>query len=143
MNAAARSCTRSYIGAIAAALGGAVLAGCVADGGYGGGTEYDGGATVGYGVDYYEPYGYEYGGCCARYRVGPPGRGRGDDHNHDYGHDHGGPGDHGHAGAPEHHDARPPQQHPYRAAPSSRSAPSIPTGPRGGGGGHPGGGRPR
>jgi len=59
------------------------LGGCVADGGYGGGADYDGSAAVGYGVDFYEPYGYEYGGCCGRDRVGPPRRG--DDHGHDHG----------------------------------------------------------
>jgi hypothetical protein len=81
----------------------AAAAGCVAGGGY------DGGVEVGYGVDYYEPFGYEYGGWGPGYGVGPPrrgfDRGRGD-----------GPG------AP----------HPaYRPAAPSRSMPSLPTRSRG------------
>lgn len=126
-----------------------VLGGCVADGGYVGDAGYDGGAEIGYGVDYYEPYGYEYGGCCDRYRVGPPRRdfdhdhpdhghfdqGRGDQRGGgDRGHFDQGRGDQGRGNAPERRDA-----HPYRSAAPSRPAPSIPTGPRGGGGGHPGG----
>lgn len=127
---------RRCIAVLIATLGGLVVGGCVADGGYGGGADYEVGTTVGYGVDYYEPYGYEYGGCCARYRVAPPGRGF--DHGHDHDHDHGHLGGDGHVGAPPQHPvARPPQQRPYHSAPSSHSAPSIPTGPRGGGSGHP------
>jgi hypothetical protein len=50
----------------------ALLQSCVA----GGGAYYDGGAVdVGYGVDYYEPYGYEYGGWGPGYWVGPGRRG--------------------------------------------------------------------
>lgn len=65
----------------------------------------------GYAGDYYEPYGYEYGGWGGGYRVGP---GRGFDHR----------GDHGPGGrAPA-----------YRPAPAGRSAPSMPHGSRGGGG---------
>ena len=65
--------------------------------------------SVGYDGGYYEPYGYDYGGWGAGYRVGP-GRccDRRDDH-HDVGR--------GHAGrAPA-----------YRPAPAGRSAPSIPS----------------
>jgi hypothetical protein len=62
--------------------------------------------VVGYDAGYYEPYGYDYGGWGAGYRVGPgrPGYQRG-----------------GHPG-------------PYRPAPRSRPTPSIPNRPRGGGG---------
>jgi hypothetical protein len=80
-----------------------LLPACVAGGGgyYGGG----GGVDVTYGADFYEPWGYEYGGWGPRYWVGPP---RGGDHGH--GRDYTG----GH----------PPAYHP--AAPS-RSMPSIPS----------------
>jgi hypothetical protein len=92
----------------------ASLAGCVAGVGYDGGAAYDTGA-VGYGVDFYEPYGYEYGGWRGGYRVGPPRRG----------------GDR----LPERRD--PGTSHPYRPAAPSRSMPSIPSGAHGGhGGGH-------
>jgi squid-like protein/heterogeneous nuclear ribonucleoprotein A1/A3 len=75
------------------------------------GVGVDGTVGVGYdagyyGGGYYEPYGYDYGGWGGGYRVGP---GRGGDRR--------GGGSRG-----------------YRAAPSSRSAPSIPNGSRGGGG---------
>jgi|SRR5665213_1895984 len=63
--------------------------------GYVGGY-YDGG--------YYEPYGYDYGGWGAGYRVGP-GRGGG------------------------RRDAHPP--HSYRPAPAPRRTPTIPNRPRG------------
>jgi hypothetical protein len=64
--------------------------------------------SVGYAGGYYEPYGYDYGGWGAGYRVGP---GRCCDHRDDH------PVDRGHAGhAPA-----------YRAAPAGRSAPSIPS----------------
>jgi hypothetical protein len=64
---------------------------------------------VGYVGGYYEPYGYDYGGWGAGYRVGP---GRCCDHG-DHG-DHGaGRGRAGHAPA-------------YRPAPAGRAAPSIP-----------------
>lgn len=84
----------------------AAVAACVAAGGY------DRGASVGYGVDFYEPYGYDYGGWGPGYRVGPPRResdrgGRGEARGRDEGH-----------AAP----------HPaYRPAPPSRSMPSLPT----------------
>jgi hypothetical protein len=47
-----------------------LLPACVAGGGgyYGGG----GGVDVTYGADFYEPWGYEYGGWGPRYWVGPP-----------------------------------------------------------------------
>jgi hypothetical protein len=81
-----------------------VLQSCVA----GGGAYYEGGAVdVGYGVDYYEPWGYEYGGWGPGYWVGPGRRGY---HRPDGG---------GRA-APA-----------YRAAPPSRSMPSIPGRSRG------------
>jgi hypothetical protein len=83
-----------------------VLQACVAGGGYYNG----GGAEVAYGADFYEPYGYEYGGWGPSYWVGPP---RNGDHRPDYGHDH--PG------------ARPPA---YRPAAPSRPMPSIPSRPR-------------
>jgi hypothetical protein len=87
--------------------------GCIVPGG---GYGYEGGA--GYGLDYYEPYGVEYGGWGPSYQVAPyrggerrPARAGG------------GPG-----------------AHAYRAAPASRSMPSIPSGSRSGGGGGRGGG---
>jgi hypothetical protein len=83
------------------ALSGAVmvlLQGCVAGGG-------GGGVDVAYGADFYEPYGYVYGGWGPRYWVGPP-RGGGGWHHRDYG------------------GGRAPAYHP--AAPS-RSMPSIPS----------------
>jgi hypothetical protein len=91
-------------------------AACV-DTGYG----YDG-PSVGVGVDYYEPFGFDYGGWGPNYRSGPP---RG--------------GDRGFGGG------RRGSPHAYRSAPSSHPMPSIPSGPRGGGrggggGGHGGGG---
>ncbi len=81
-----------------------VSSGCVGSvGGYG----YDG-----YGVDYYEPYGADYGGWGPGYRVGPV---RGGDHRPDRG-----PGrSAGHA---------------YRSAPASHAMPSIPSRSRSGGG---------
>ncbi len=69
---------------------------CVAPGGV-----YDEGASVSYGVGFYEPYGYEYGGWGPGYRVGPP---RGGERRPD-------------------HRAHPPA---YRPAPSGRPMPSIP-----------------
>jgi hypothetical protein len=88
--------------------------GCVAGGG-----GYDAGGTVEYGADYYEPYGYDYGGWGAGYAVAPY---------RDGGRDRGGDRGGGRPGT-----------HAYRAAPAGRSAPSIPSGSRGGGG-HSGGG---
>jgi hypothetical protein len=67
------------------------------------GVGVDTSVGVGYVGGYYEPYGYEYGGWGGGYRVGP---GRGGDRRG------------GHPG-------------PYRAAPASRSTPSIPGRPRG------------
>jgi hypothetical protein len=95
--------------AIALAIGVfAVLpAGCVVpDGGYG----YDGG--VGVGLDYYEPYGADYGGWGPGYRVGPI---RGGDFR----------GGGGRVAS-----------HAYRSAPAGHSAPSIPSRARSGGGSH-------
>lgn len=81
-----------------------VPAACAVDAGYG----YGDGATVGLGIDYYEPFGFDYGGWGPGYRVGPPrgGGGRG-----------GGGRGHG-----------------YRPAPAGRAMPSIPSGGRSGGG---------
>jgi hypothetical protein len=77
------------------------LHGCVV----GGGGYYQGGdAEVTYGADFYEPFGYEYGGWGPGYFVGPP---------RDAEHHHG----HGHFGGSS----------PYRPAEPSRSMPSIPT----------------
>jgi hypothetical protein len=68
--------------------------------------------SVGYDGGYYEPYGYDYGGWGAGYRVGPS---RCCDHRDDHHDDHRdvGRGRAGHAPA-------------YRPAPAGRSAPSIP-----------------
>ena len=89
--------------ALAIGLSAALPSGCVAPG-YG----YDDGGSVG--VDYYEPYGADYGGWGSGYRVGPY---------------RGGGGDRGGGGS-----------HAYRSAPAGRSMPSIPSRSRGGGGGH-------
>jgi hypothetical protein len=94
-------------------LAGTVLvaaAGCaVTEGGYG----YDG--SVGVGVDYYEPFGFDYGGWGPGYGGVAPYRG-------------GGP-----------RGGSPPGRS-YRPAPSGRAMPSIPSGSRSGGG-RSGGGR--
>jgi hypothetical protein len=78
-----------------------LLGGCVADGG-----GYDGAVGVSYQADFYEPYGYEYGGWGGRYHVGPP---RGGERRPDHS-----------SGAPAYHPAAP-----------SRAMPSIPSRPRG------------
>ena len=83
------------------ALGLLLLAGlcaCIAAG-----PGYDGGVGVTYVGDYYEPYGYDYGGWGPAYHVAPP---RGDQRR------------------PEH-----PSPHAYRPAPRSRAIPTIPTRP--------------
>jgi hypothetical protein len=96
---------RGLIVVVSAALGG-----CVVGGGYDGGGGYEGGADVGYGVGFYEPYGYDYGGWGPGYGVGPPRRGFDR------------PGRSGSHPAP----------HPaYRPASPSRSMPSLPTRSRG------------
>jgi hypothetical protein len=82
----------------------AAVAGCVVGGGYAGAV------GVGYGADFYEPGGYDYGGWGPGYRVGPPRRGF----------------DEGRR--PESHAAPHPA---YRPAPPSRSMPSLPTHSRG------------
>jgi hypothetical protein len=74
-------------------------AGCAVDGGYG----YGPNVSVGVGLDYYEPFGFDYGGWGRGYNVGPP---RG-----------GGP----HFGGPGRGWHPPPPGH---------AMPSIPTGPR-------------
>jgi predicted small secreted protein len=61
------------IGAVALlAVAAAVLAACAVEGGGYGGTD----VGVSYYGDFYEPFGYEYGGWGRGYRVGPP-RGHG------------------------------------------------------------------
>jgi hypothetical protein len=92
----------------------AVLTGCASSGGYEG--------EVGvYGVDYYEPYGYNYGHWHPRYHVAPPRR---DQERRD---------------RPAPVQTAPVQTAPvqsrpsnpaYRPAPPSRPAPSIPSKPR-------------
>jgi len=64
--------------------------------------------SVSYGVDFYEPYGRDYGGWGPGYLVGPPRTGD------------------------RHFDARheSPTRHSYRPAPRTRPMPSIPTRPR-------------
>ncbi len=52
----------------------AILAGCAVEG-----VGYGGDVGVSYAGDFYEPFGYEYGGWGGGYRVGPP-RGHRDDH---------------------------------------------------------------
>ena len=73
-----------------------LLAACVA----GGAAYYGGGVDVSYGADFYEPWGYEYGGWGPGYWVGPPRHGWGWHH---------------------HNDGRPPPYHPVE-----RPAPSLP-----------------
>jgi hypothetical protein len=80
-----------------------LLNGCVV-----GGAGYEEGVGVSYGADFYEPYGYEYGGWGPRYRVGPP---RGGEPR---------------LGRPS--GSRPPA---YHSAAPSRAMPSIPSRPRG------------
>ena len=78
-----------------------ILASCAVGPGYG-----YAGVDVGYVGDYYEPYGYDYGGWGGRYHVGPPPRGGGGWH---------GGGGHGPVGHP---------------GGGGRPAPSIPGRPR-------------
>ena len=96
----------------------AVLSGC-ASGGYGGEVEV-------YGVDYYEPYGYNYGHWHPRYHVAPP---RGGEERRD----HPAPVQTAPAQTAPVQTA-PVQSRPstpaYRPAPPSRPAPSIPSKPR-------------
>ena len=69
---------RGLVAAAALFAAFAILASCTV--GVGGGGYYgDGYAGVGYVGDYYEPYGYDYGGWGGRYHVGPPPGGRGHD----------------------------------------------------------------
>jgi len=88
------------------------VAGCVAVGGYDGAPGYYGETSVGYGVGFYQPFGYNYGGWQPGYRVGPPMRGG--------------------LNRPERSYSRPSGPS-YRPAPQSRPMPSIPMHPRGGG----------
>lgn len=90
------------------------LGGCVAVGGYDGAPGYYGESSVGYGVGFYQPYGYNYGGGWQPgYRVGPPLRGGFYSPGRSYSR---------------------PSGPSYRPAPQSRPMPSIPMYPRGGGG---------
>jgi hypothetical protein len=94
----------------------AVLAGCASSG------EVEVGV---YGVDYYEPYGYNYGHWHPGYHVAPPRGGREDRDRQASG-----------QSRPAPVQAQPPpvQSRPsppaYRPAPPSRPAPSIPSKPR-------------
>jgi hypothetical protein len=92
------------------------LGGCVGVGGYGydGDPGYYGGSSVGYGVGFYQPYGYNYGGWRPGYQVGPPSRGGFDHPGRSYSR---------------------PSGPSYRPAAPSRPMPSIPMQPRGGGSG--------
>jgi hypothetical protein len=81
-----------------------VMAGCVVGGG-----GYDGGASVGYDVGFYEPFGYDYGGWGPGYGVGLPRRG----------YDRGRP------------DFHPAPHSSYRPAAPSRPMPSLPSHSRG------------
>jgi hypothetical protein len=95
--------TRLPVLALLAVAAMALVAGCaVSDGGYGYGS-----------VDYYEPYGFGYGGWGPGYGVAP------------FRGDHRFVGFHG--------------AHAFRGAPAGRPMPSLPAG-RGGGGFHGGGG---
>lgn len=78
-----------------------VMAGCVVDGG----GAYGPGVSIGLGLDYYEPFGFDYGGWGGGYNVGPP---RG--------------------GGPRRADAH---GRGFRNAPPGRAMPSIPSAPRG------------
>ncbi len=89
-----------------------LVSACAVEGG-----GYGGDVGVGYVGGVYEPYGYDYGGWGGGYRVGPPRGGPG----YGGGWRGGGHPDGGHPGG-------------------GRGAPSIPSGPHGGGGGPHGGG---
>jgi hypothetical protein len=82
-----------------------VLAACVAGPGYDGGTT----VAVAYGVGYYEPHGYVYGGYPSHYHVAPP------PVNHDRD-----------AWVRASHEGN----RSYRPAPQGRPAPSLPSRPR-------------
>ena len=84
-----------------------MLTACVASDGYGGGV------GVAYVGDYYEPDGYVYGHWHPGYNVAPPRRER---------------DAHPQVARPQNNRVSTPA---YRPAPSSRSAPSIPSRPRG------------
>jgi hypothetical protein len=115
------------VGALLGSLGGCVTAGYEVSSGYGGGAEF------GYGVDYYEPYGYDYRGWGRGYPVAPPLRSYGyrdREGEHDRGRDRDHDREHGQPQRrPSPRLANPPAYHP---APSGRPMPSIPSQPRGG-----------
>jgi hypothetical protein len=96
----------------------ALSLGCVAEGGY-----Y--GAAPAYGVDYYGPYGYDYGAWGPSYLVAPY-----RDRDHDRGFDR------DRRRAVERGREAP---HAFRAAPAGRAVPSVPSVARPAAGGHPGG----
>jgi hypothetical protein len=106
------------IAAIAAAMF-TGLTGCVTT---------DGGYEASYGVDYYEPYGYEYGRLHPGYHVAPPRR----DPNDRQGRENRQPPvrvDNRPTQPPARVDNRP-SRPAYQPAPPSRPAPSIPSKPR-------------
>jgi len=105
---------------IVLAAGSLLLTGCV------GGEVGVGYEAPVYGVDYYEPYGYYYGDWGPDYYVAPYGYARA------YPYDHPHPDHDGHRGPPASHGHVPS----YRAPAAGRSMPSL---PRGGGGGRYGG----
>jgi len=74
--------------------------GCAVDGGYG----YSPAVSVGVGLDYYEPFGFDYGGWGRGYDVGPP------------------------RGGEPHRGVAPARG--FRLAPQGRAMPSIPSAPR-------------
>jgi hypothetical protein len=103
---------RSLVAGVASVAAGLFIAGlfmtltaCVANDGYGGGVVYGG--------DYYEPDGYVYGHWHPGYHVAPPRRDR---------------DAHPQVSRPQENRVSTPA---YRPAPSSRSAPSIPSRQRG------------
>lgn len=101
---------RCSTAAVVAGLFLLLASGCAVtgEGGYG----YNGGVSVGVGLDYYDPFGFDYGPWGPDYQVGP------------------------YRGGAQHRqrgDGKAPG-HNYRPAPRSHSVPSIPSKPRSGGG---------
>ncbi len=100
---------RRFIGAVVVGCFILLASGCaVTGGGYG----YSGDVSVGVGVDYYEPFGFDYGPWGPDYQVAPY---------------------RGGAQRPQRGGSTAPG-HSYRPAPGSHSVPSIPSRPRSGGG---------
>lgn len=75
---------KGFLVALLIALGGCAAPGVGYDYGedYYGTDGYYGGASIGYGVGYYEPLGYDYGAWHPGYRIGPPPRGKLDHMSH-------------------------------------------------------------